>query len=127
MLLATLLLLAGVQDVAALEKGYKEAEILWKQEYRLSFDPEERRAMKAKHPAVEYLPKFEALAEEGEGRALLFVARLARDANLRAADRKAKKLAAYERVVAEFHAARGSATRCAPSTTSGSAWARPRS
>ena len=78
-------------DVDGLLDAYDEALEDWKGRYRSAEGMKERRALKAAHPALEYAPRFEALADTGEGRALLWMIATVRDRGFKVKEGRAEK------------------------------------
>ncbi len=69
-------------DVAALEAEFAATVQEWRESIRAAEDVEARRKLRSEKPAARFWPRFQPLADAGEGRALLWMARNAQDAGL---------------------------------------------
>lgn len=122
-MLSTLLILSAIlpaggadlacsaPPVAAAEVGdaydelaldYEAAREEWREKIRSAEDSRERKALRAAPPAVEYWPRFEALADDGEGEALLWMVMHVRDKGVRSSKRGEVVRPLFERLV-EHH------------------------
>ena len=91
--------LAG-EDVEALEREFEQASDAFKQELRRLKGKE--RAEFSKHkPTVAFWPRFEALADSGDGRALFWMARHARERGLSISEGRDLTKQLYTRLVTE--------------------------
>ncbi len=89
-------------DVDALLAAYETAEQDWKQALREA-ESAERRKLRKEHPAAAYWDRFDAAAQAGQGRALLWMATHLRDKGLRSSALKEEKPLFYGRIF-ERHA-----------------------
>lgn len=67
-------------DFASLERDWKAAMRLWKEEIRVAKGEGQKRSAWPEDPTTAYYPRFEALAFVGEGRAAVWMAEHLRDA-----------------------------------------------
>lgn len=97
---------APAQDDAFAEllAGYEKARAEWDAAFEAA-GVRARPDLRQKHPAIELAPRFEALAEAGEGRALLWLASETRERGLSRAEGAEAKREAYGRVFRDHLAA----------------------
>jgi peroxiredoxin len=94
---------APVDEFATLLAEYQAAEAAWQAELDALEDVSEKSALRRKHPARAFSARFEAAANAGEGRALLWTLEHLRDSGLRTKEIAEAKPGLYERLV-EGHA-----------------------
>lgn len=94
------------QDEAPTYEGlleeYEAAVAAWRQRVKDAEGTRERRDARASHPAPAFAPRFTALAEVGEGRALLWRARNLRELGLSTRERGPALRALFGSLVAGF-------------------------
>ncbi len=91
----------AVDAYADLSEEYDLAVNSWKRDVRSAEDAKSRRAIRAAHPAREFLPLFSNLGEKGNGRALLWVIENLGDTGGTSAVRAALRVKAYDRLIGE--------------------------
>lgn len=84
-----------------LSADYESAITLWKRDVRAAEDAKTRRALRKANPVHEFVPRFEELAGGGDGRALLWLVDHADDLGGTSTARAERRLAFYERFLAE--------------------------
>ena len=94
---------ARAGDYEGLLDEYDDVLRDWKDQYK-DAAMDERRELKARHPAREYWPRFEALAAAGEGRAYLWMADSLRDKGLKVSQVREEKRRIYELLIEEYAA-----------------------
>jgi peroxiredoxin len=81
---------------------YSHSEVEWTDQMRLySADPEKRKEVAAKHPVKQYWQRFEALANDGQGRALVWLAGHAENMFAERAEIVQHKLALFRKLIDE--------------------------
>ncbi len=98
---ASSIVLFRADELERLEAEYQAAFKSWREKIRATERQEERKALRKHSPASEFWPRFEALAESGEGRAFLWMIRNAEDAGTPTNDAGAKKSALFEQLFAK--------------------------
>jgi hypothetical protein len=81
-----------VTDEQALDQlttEYEAALAAWKKALKATEDRAEKRALRKEKPAIDFYPRFEALADSGEGRALLWMIENAKNAGNKSSQAKA--------------------------------------
>ena len=85
----------------ALSSRYDEAVLQWKSALSAETDRDKKRALRKQKPAIEFYPKFSALADAGEGRALLWMIERCKDAGHKSRDAKQIRAKLAARLVKE--------------------------
>ncbi len=87
-------------EIEQLEARYDQAQAVWKETFDAT-EREERKALRASHPAIMMWGEFEVLGATGEGRALLWMAEHTREKGLAKEDRGALKRDLYRRILTD--------------------------
>lgn len=87
-------------EIDQLEARYDEAQAVWRETFDAA-ELEERKVLRASHPAILMWAEFEALGATGEGRALLWMAEHTREKGLAKEDRGALKRDLYRRILTD--------------------------
>jgi hypothetical protein len=91
--------LSNVDDFETLSSEYDTANKDHRQKIRDAADMKERRALRKAHPINDYWPRFAALAEGGEGQAVLWMVTKVKDKRMKRAETKAEKQRLYALLV----------------------------
>ncbi len=89
----------SLEAYAALLAEFEAATLEWRAALKKA-DRERRLELRADPPAKQFLPRFEALGEQGEGRAWLWIIENVRDTGLAPSEFERRTDAAFERLVA---------------------------
>src|SRR5258708_26074789 len=85
-----------------LSDQYARSEVEWNDLLRVySADPEKRKEVIGKHPVKQYWTRFESLGNEGQGRALVWLANHAENMFSERADVAQRKLALFHKLIDE--------------------------
>ena len=96
----------GVADgFAELDAEYEAAYEAWREKLSAAEDLAARRELRSNPPAEEFWARFEALADGGEGRALLWLVSHVREKGVKASERGAFMQPYYEKLCAEHASA----------------------
>jgi hypothetical protein len=87
--------LRSIDDYATLSAEYDAAYKAHRQAIRDAADKDERRALRAKAPIHDYWPRFAALAEGGDGQAVLWMIAKVKDKGLKRTEQKEEKTRLY--------------------------------
>jgi hypothetical protein len=88
-----------------LDAQYEVAVEAWSEELGRTKGLKERRALREAHPALEFWPRFEGLADGGEGRALLWMVNNLREKGVKSRERAAAQRPYYLRLAREHSSA----------------------
>jgi hypothetical protein len=94
-------LFAAIGDYEQLDAEYESAFEAWKVELDEAEGLKARRALRDSHPAKGFWPRFEALADGGSGRALLWLAGHVRENGVKSRKRAEVLRPLYEKLAAE--------------------------
>ncbi len=98
---ASPIVLLQADELGQLEAEYQAAFQSWREKIRATEKHEERKALRKQSPAREFWPRFEALAEAGEGRAILWMIRNVEDSGAPESEAVSKKTAFFEKLFAK--------------------------
>lgn len=102
-LTAPLAVTAGVGDAYdELAEAYEAAHDTWRAKIKAAENLKERKALRGASPVAEYWPRFEALAAEGEGEALLWMVLHVREKGVKSAERGEVMRPLFERLVKDY-------------------------
>ena len=89
-----------------LSEQYTRSETEWTDQLRLyASDLQKRNELSAKHPVKTYWPRFEALAKDGQGRALVWLAGHAENMFSERAEVAQRKLALFRQLIEQYASA----------------------
>ncbi len=92
---------AGIGDFDSLTEAYETSLEEWRTKLREAKGLKERKKVRKSHPAILMWPSFETLAEQGEGRALLWMIQHVKDKGVKRKQRGPVLEPLYDRLAAQ--------------------------